>query len=63
MKAALRILRGRWFEGEVNRFDLKLSKILSCSLEYAREIRELWIDLGFLCYNRRGLLCWRSGGF
>ena len=63
LKAALKILRGRWFEGEVNRFDLKLSKILRCSLEHAAEVREKWVDLGFLQYNERMLLCWGSGGF
>ena len=63
LKAALRRMRGIWFRGEVSRFDLKLTEILDCSLECAREIRESWVSLGFLAYDRRGLLCWRNGGF
>ena len=63
LKAALKILRGKWYEGEVNRFDLKLAAILGCSIERAEEIRESWVSMGFLAYTRRGLLKWRNGGF
>jgi hypothetical protein len=63
LKAALRRMRSMWLKGEVNRFDLKLSRILQVSLEEAAEIREKWESMGFLAYNEQGLLRWRSGGF
>ncbi len=63
LKSAMRRMRAMWFKGEQSRFDAKLSRILEVSLERAAEVRENWENLGFLCYNRRGLLCWRSGGF
>ena len=63
LKTALRRMRGLWLKGEVSRFDLKLSRVLEVSLERAAEVRETWENLGFLCYNRRGLLCWRNRSF
>lgn len=63
LKAAFRRMRSMWFEGIKENFDDKLARVLSCSLERAEEIREKWEDLGFLCYDRRGLLCWGSGVF
>lgn len=62
LKAALRRMRSMWLRGEVNRFDLKLSRILQVSLEEAAKVRESWLVMGFLAYDRRGLLCWRIGG-
>jgi len=52
-----------WLRGEVARFDLKLSRILQVSIEEAAKVRESWLDLGFLYYDQRGLLTWRTGGF
>lgn len=63
LKAALRRMRALWLKGEVSRFDEKLARVLDCSIEEAMEIREEWESMGFLCYDRRGLLCWRTGGF
>ena len=63
LKSAIRIMRSKWYEGPMERFDLKLSRLLGCSLNYASEIREFWVDSGFLAYTKRGLLKWRSGGF
>ena len=63
LKSSLKRMRSMWLRGPVNRFDLKLAKILDCSLEEAAKVRETWENLGFLCYNSRGLLCWRAGGF
>jgi len=63
LKAALRRMRALWLKGEVSRFDEKLARILECSLGKAATVREEWETLGFLCYDQRGLLCWRVGGF
>jgi hypothetical protein len=63
LKAALKRMRSLWLRGEVTRFDAKLAKILDSSLEHAATVREEWEDLGFLYYNKLGLLCWRTGGF
>ena len=62
-KAALRRMHSIWYEGTVSRFDEKLASILNCSGEEAGKIRSFWVDCGFLGYNKRMLLCWRSGGF
>jgi hypothetical protein len=56
LKAALRRMRSMWLKGPVDRFDEKLSRILECSLEHAATVRESWLEMGFLCYDRRGLL-------
>ena len=63
LKAALRRMRSLWDLGPVNRFDLKLSLVLDCSIGKASEVREIWENLGFLCYDKRGLLTWRNRGF
>ena len=60
LKAAMRRMRSIWLKGEVSRFDAKLARILTCSVEEASEIRENWVSLGFLCYDRKGLLTWRN---
>ena len=60
LKSALKRMRQIWDKGPVNRFDAKLSRILDVSLERAAEVRQLWESLGFLCYDRRGLLTWRN---
>ena len=62
-KAALRRMHSIWYEGTVSRFDEKLASILGCSLERAEQIRESWVNMGFLCFDKRGLLLWRTGGF
>lgn len=62
LKAAIRIMRSKWYEGPMERFDLKLSRVLDCSLNYASEIREFLVDSGFLAFTKRGLLKWRTGG-
>ena len=62
LKAALRRMRSMWLKGDYERFDKKLARILDCSLEYAAQVREEWESLGFLCYDRRGLLTWQTGG-
>ena len=63
LKTALKILRSRWYEGEVNNFDKKLAATLNCNLEDAEKIRAYWIKCGFLGFNSRGLLVWKNGGF
>ena len=62
LKCALRRMRSLWLSGEANRFDEKLSRILDCSVSKAERIRESWLNMGFLGYDKRGLLVWRSGG-
>ena len=62
LKAALRRMRSLWDSGPVNRFDLKLARILECSVCEAAKVRESWLNMGFLAYDKRGLLCWRVGG-
>ena len=39
LKTALKILRSRWYEGEINNFDKKLAATLNCNLEDAEKIR------------------------
>jgi len=63
LKAALRRMRAMWLSGPCDHFDKKLARILQASLEEAAEIREEWLEMGFLCYDLRGLLTWRTGGF
>jgi len=63
LKGALRKMRGLWFKGEQSRFDAKLVRVYGCSIEKAEQIREEWICMGFLGYNRRGLLKWRTRSF
>ena len=62
-KTAIRHMRAIWLRGPQNRFDEKLAKILDCSTVEAAKVRETWEQLGFLCYDKRGLLTWRAGGF
>jgi len=63
LKAAIKKMRSIWLRGPVEHFDEKLARVLECSLGQAARIREEWENLGFLLYDKRGLLCWRSGGF
>lgn len=63
LKSALRRMRSMWLSGPCGHFDEKLARILNCSLERAEEIRESWVSMGFLAYDKRGLLTWRTGGF
>ena len=63
LKAALRRMRAIWLRGPQNRFDEKLARILECSLEHAESVRKSWVNMGFLAYDKRGLLMWRNGGF
>ena len=63
LKAALRRMRSIWLSGPVSRFDVRLSEILDCSLEHAESVRKNWVNIGFLAYDKRGLLMWRTGGF
>ena len=63
LKAALRRMRSKWYEGPVSSFDRKLALILNCTLEDAMEVRDHWVECGLLGINRRGLLTWRTGGF
>ena len=63
LKAALRRMRSVWLSGPVSRFDVRVSGILDCSLDYAEIVRKSWVNMGFLAYDKRGLLCWRNGGF
>ncbi|MBN2260474.1 MAG: hypothetical protein JW702_08005 [Clostridiales bacterium] len=60
LKSAIKRMRSVWLTGPVDRFDLKLSRILGCNLEKAAKIREMWVDCGFLGFNDRGLLVWRN---
>ena len=60
LKAALRILRSRWYEGEYDNFVSQLSRVLGCSIEEAKAVCEEWLECGFLRLNDRGLLTWRN---
>ena len=40
-----------------------LARILQVSLEKAATVRETWENLGFLAYDRRGLLTWKNRGY
>ena len=62
LKSSLKRMRSIWLRGPVDRFDLKLARILDCSLKDAAKVRESWLNMGFLAYDKRGLLCWRVGG-
>lgn len=59
-KEALKLIRSKWLRGEVQRFDVKLGKIMKTSIEKARVIREEWQSLGFLQYDKSGLLIWND---
>ena len=63
LKSSLKRMRANWLKGPQNRFDEKLAKILGCSTVEAAKVRETWEIMGFLCYDSRGLLTWRAGGF
>ena len=63
LKAAIKKMRSIWLRGPVEHFDEKLARVLDCSIVKAATVRETWEKLGFLCYDRRGLLTWRPGGF
>jgi len=62
LKAALRIMRSKWYEGLYNSFVSQLSRVLDCSHEEAKTICEEWLTCGFLRFNERGLVTWRIGG-
>lgn len=59
-KEALEIMRSKWLRGDVSRFDVKLGLIMKTSAEKARLVRLEWQDLGFLEYDKSGLLIWND---
>jgi len=63
LKAALRRMRSMWLSGPCDHFDEKLARVLECSIGKAATVRETWENLGFLAYDRRGLLTWKNRGF
>jgi hypothetical protein len=58
LKAALRIMRSKWYEGLYEKFVSQLSKVLGCSHEEAKSVSEEWLTCGFLRFNERGLVTW-----
>jgi len=61
LKAAIKKMRSMWLSGPVERFDLKLSRVLDYSISKAATVRKEWENLGFLAYDKRGLLTWKGG--
>jgi len=60
LKAAIRIMRSKWYEGEYENFVIWLARVLECSDEEARIVCEEWLECGFLRLNERGLVAWRN---
>lgn len=60
LKTAYKKMRATWLSGTVERFDLKLSKILDCNIDEARRVRNEWIQLDFVYFDKRGLITWRG---
>jgi hypothetical protein len=60
LKAAIKIMRSKWYEGEYQNFVDRLARVLGCSIEEAKAICEEWLICGFLRLNERGLLTWRN---
>jgi len=58
LKGALKTLRQRWTRGTYTDFDELLARTSGVSLEVAQKIRESWEDIGFLAYDKEGLLVW-----
>jgi len=63
LKTAIKKMWSMWLSGPVESFDDKLSRILECNLVKAATVRETWENLGFLAYDRCGLLTWKNRGF
>lgn len=63
LKAALRIMRSKWYEGLYENFVDRLAGVLGCSHEEAKAVCEEWLEYGFLKFNNQGLLTWRTEGF
>ena len=61
LKAALNTLCRKWRRGTFTDFDSLLMQILGCSRETAERIRESWLDLDLLGYDREGYLVWCDG--
>lgn len=60
LKTAFKKMRASWLSGTIERFDLKLAKILECSLDEARKVRNEWLALDFVYFDERGLITWRG---
>jgi hypothetical protein len=62
LKGTLKTLRRKWRRGTYKNFDKLLSETAHISIERAAEIREKWLDLDFLAYDKEGFLVWYRGG-
>lgn len=60
LKAALRTMRSKWYQGVYDSFVSQLARVLGCSIEEAEAISKDWLELGFLKFNNQGLLTWRN---
>ena len=61
LKGLVKTLRRKWRTGLFMDFDSLLMQILGCSRETAEGIRESWLDLDLLGYDREGYLVWCDG--
>jgi hypothetical protein len=62
LKGLLKTLRRKWCRGPYTDFDRLLSETAQISIERAEQIREKWLDLEFLAYDKEGFLVWYKGG-
>jgi hypothetical protein len=62
LKGILKNLRSKWVRGSYSKFDKLLSRIAKVDLETAQKIRESWMDLDILAYDKQGFLVWFHGG-
>jgi len=60
LKAAIKIMRSKWYEGEYENFVSRLARVLDCSIEEARVVCGEWLECGFIKLNERGLVAWRN---
>jgi hypothetical protein len=61
LKGLLKTLRRKWRRGPYTEFDKLLAANAHISIERAEQIREKWLDLDFLAYDKEGFLIWYGG--
>jgi len=60
LKAAIKIMRSKWYEGEYENFVSRLARVLDCSHEEAKAVFEYWLKAEFVKFDDRGLVTWRN---
>jgi hypothetical protein len=60
LKAALKTMRRRFYEGEYDSFVSQLARVLDCSVEEAKAVFEYWLEAEFVKLDDRGLVTWRN---